>query len=141
MVGLRIIKEYPNYELFHNNCQNFVKYLLESLCPEADIPDTIQVVLQRLRDTFIAAADEQRTLPGGYPCSLKSTGTLSFQGSLLTDTGETWYTASGPMWITAIGVKSGASTNISSTFYTARSWSHRPWHSTSFLPSLVADNQ
>ena len=39
-----IIAERPTFRLFENNCQNFVRFLLEVLCPGVSIPDTIQEV-------------------------------------------------------------------------------------------------
>jgi hypothetical protein len=99
--ALRIIKEHPNYELFHNNCQNFSTYLLTTLCPEASLPDTIEAVLGRLQDAFSTASDSHKKIPGAYPCSLQSS--ISFESSM-TSSAETWYTASGTTWITAISV-------------------------------------
>lgn len=124
--ALRIIKKHPNYELLNNNCQNFVKYLLEALCPGAPIPDTIQCVLERLQDMF-TVTNNTISLPGAYPVSWKTSISLK---SSATESGETWYTASGETWIMALGVSPGASvysqSHVQSRFYSA-------WRSTTSL--------
>ena len=50
IVAIRIVEARPDYRLFENNCQNFVKSLLQFVCPHASIPATIQSVLKRLQD-------------------------------------------------------------------------------------------
>lgn len=91
-LALRIIKEHPDYHLFENNCQNFAKYLLESLCPSVSIPETIQNILERLQDF-----STQISLPGAYPPSSIST----YETSFVTASETTWVTASGNTWLTA----------------------------------------
>jgi ankyrin repeat protein len=94
---MRIIDERPDYRLFENNCQNFVKFLLEHLCPESPIPDTIQNVLQRLQDISQIDPAQDLSLPGAYPTSNASTESASF----VTASGRTWISASGTTWVTA----------------------------------------
>jgi len=83
--------------MFENNCQNFVKYLLKAVCPSEPIPDTIQVVWQRLQQCiWFAVAPNETTLPGAYPNSIVST-TRTFK----TASETTWITASETTWVTA----------------------------------------
>jgi len=94
--AIQIINEHPDYRLFENNCQNFVKYLLEAICPGVEIPDTIQCISQKLNDVSTVASNPT-ILPGAYPVSIISSKCTSF----LTATGTTWVTASGDTWVTA----------------------------------------
>lgn len=98
IVALRIVRERPNYELFENNCQNFVTFLLNVLCPGVLIPETIQCVLERLRDIVTLTTNNKTSLPGAYPLSNIS---ISFNSSV-TSSAESWFSASGETWITAI---------------------------------------
>ena len=89
------MKERPNYELFENNCQNFVTFLVDVLCPGAVIPETFQRILERLRDLVTVTTNNIRSLPGAYPLSNTSI-------SLSVTSSESWITASDETWITAI---------------------------------------
>jgi hypothetical protein len=94
---MRIVAERPDYSLFENNCQNFVKFLLEVVCPGGPIPATIQLVLERLHSD-ISSPRQRLSLPGAYPPSIISTERLSF----VTASGTSWITASGDSWVTAV---------------------------------------
>jgi hypothetical protein len=87
------VEERPDYSLFENNCQNFVKYLHQTVCPSASIPATIQNVLERLQ-----TSRQRLSLPGAYPASISSTDRVSF----VTASGTSWVTASGDTWVTAV---------------------------------------
>lgn len=99
---MRIVEERPDYHVIENNCQNFVKFLLEIVCPNAPIPDTIQNVLERLQD--ISTSRQRLSLPGAYPPS--SMECLSFvtasEMSWVTASESSWITASGDTWVTAV---------------------------------------
>jgi ankyrin repeat protein len=88
--AIRIVDERPDYRLFENNCQNFAKYLLERICPGVAIPDTIQMVLERLKNAISPDAKTGK-LPGTYPRS-----TVSLSGC------TSYVTASGTIWVTAV---------------------------------------
>ena len=90
--------EHPDFRLFENNCQNFVKFLLGSLCPGASVPDTVKDISQRLLDITTVAHTYRDLLPGAYPASIASSTSTSY----LTATGTTWLTASGDEWVTAV---------------------------------------
>jgi hypothetical protein len=72
--------------LFENNCQNFVKYLVEAIIgPETLCPQTIQMVLARI---FEPTIHPKRTLPGTYPVSLVSS-TENF--TFITASDNSWH--------------------------------------------------
>jgi ankyrin repeat protein len=62
-----IINENPNYFLFENNCQIFVKLLLEAVSPGAPIPETTKCLVQRLLDLWTVSSRDHISLPGAYP--------------------------------------------------------------------------
>jgi len=51
-IAERIIRLHPEYHPYSNNCQNFVRYLLEFACPECDAPKTIQETLEGILADF-----------------------------------------------------------------------------------------
>jgi hypothetical protein len=69
LIAARIVADRPTYWLFENNCQNFVKFLLEALCPGDPIPETIQDILQRLQNISTVAEAHRNVLPGAYPAA------------------------------------------------------------------------
>jgi hypothetical protein len=81
IVACRIVECDPTYRLITNNCQNFVKYLIESICNYGTKlrPETIQEVIERIEKQSQRRLDH---LPGSYPRS-KVTST----------TGSVYYTA------------------------------------------------
>jgi hypothetical protein len=101
---MRIVLERPDYHLFENNCQNFVKFLLEVICPGSPIPATIENVLARWQD--ISTSRQGLSLPGAYPPSITTTERLSFvtasETSWVTASETSWVTASGDTWVTAV---------------------------------------
>ena len=113
ILAIRITHERPNYCLFVNNCPNFVKFLLEVVCPDASIPETIKCVFDRMLDISVIASMPDFSLPGAYPPSIAATTCDSFK----TTAGRTWVTASGTTWITAAECFSIA-VSSSSTYYT-----------------------
>jgi len=74
MTALRIVRERPDYDLFENNCQNFVSYLAEEICPGSCLPNTFKHVFEEC--TTLATLSKRR-LPGAYPNSSLSTTTES----------------------------------------------------------------
>jgi len=65
--------------LFENNCQNFVKYLFESISPEPFPLQTITILLEFL---FANHPRHCRGIPGRYPSltlTSSSSGTTSFR--------------------------------------------------------------
>ena len=97
-LATEIITRYPDYCLFTNNCQNFVKYLLEALCPDATIPDTIETVLFRLQEISINLKGTCGILPGTYPQSRILSGNCD---SFVTASSTSWWTATETSWLTA----------------------------------------
>src|SRR5208282_3024706 len=93
-LAIYIINRRPNYSLIENNCQNFVKFLLEVVCPKAQIPNTIENILARLQHMRELTCAQQR-LPGTYP---KSGSSGTGYASIITASG-TWMTASGDTWV------------------------------------------
>jgi hypothetical protein len=71
MIALRIIKERPDYRFIENNCQNFGRYLIETISPNSLCPETIQTILQGFLKTPNNPEVHAR-LPGAYPRSLTS---------------------------------------------------------------------
>lgn len=66
--ALRIIKSRPDYKLYENNCQNFAKYLVETISPGSFCPDTIQSYMEQ----WLATSTSSKTyLPGAYPRSIQ----------------------------------------------------------------------
>jgi|SRR5277367_128354 len=108
-LAARLIAKRRTFQLFENNSQNFVKFLLEELCPGVPIPDTIKDILQRLEDVSTVAEAYGNVLPGGYPTSVTSSACTSF----VTATGTTWFTASGETWVTAVEYFSSNDSNYS----------------------------
>jgi len=39
------MQDHPDYRLFENNCQNFARYLVEEITPDANCPGTIKHLL------------------------------------------------------------------------------------------------
>ena len=70
----------PDYSLFENNCQNFVRFLLDAISPEADVSSSVESLLNRLStgETF------NDPLPGAYPHSVQSAESNSSASSLTT---------------------------------------------------------
>ena len=97
LAAIRIIDVHPDYDIFENNCQNFAKYLLEAICPDAPIPQTIADVLQRLQN-IECLTEISGTLPGAYPLSVSPTDDDSF----VTASSTYWFTATATSWITAV---------------------------------------
>lgn len=108
-IAQRIVDERPTYRLFENNCQNFVKFLLEILCPDASIPETIQCVLGHLHE--IVNTELLFPLPGSYPLSVTSTSGTSF----VTAPEVIWVSSSGEIWMSAVELPSNDSDDISPT--------------------------
>lgn len=108
-LAARIIAERPTFCLFENNCQNFVKFLLNALCPGVPIRDTIQDILQRLQDIPRVANAVNDALPGTYPASRSSGMSTSFK----TASETTWVTASGDTWVIAIEFRPSSGSNYS----------------------------
>ena len=109
LLAIRIIKSRPNFHLFENNCQNFVKFLLEAMCPTAPVPETIRCVIERLLDLSTVARRPGNPLPGTYPPSLAESDCDSF----MTASGTSWWTASGTIWITAFECVSSNQSSLS----------------------------
>ena len=136
--------ERPEYKLFENNCQNFVRFLLEALCSDAPVPDTIQMVLARMQDTSHLSSIYQTSLPGTYPSSRSfrsSQLTTSKSGtSFFTASESSWVTASGTSWVTAFECSlSTASSNYRHSLWTWESDLVRKYDTVSsiFMPLLV----
>ena len=70
----------PDYSLFENNCQNFVRFLLDAISPEADVSSSVESLLNRLStgETF------NNPLPGAYPHSVESAESNSSASSFTT---------------------------------------------------------
>jgi hypothetical protein len=47
-IALDITEKYPGYQFISNNCQNFVRYLVEAIVPGSIRPDTIEEILCKL---------------------------------------------------------------------------------------------
>lgn len=71
-IALRILRERPDYESFENNCQNFTKYLVESISPGSFSHKTIRQVLDRWQ---VLADDAREHFPGTYADSVDSEAT------------------------------------------------------------------
>ena len=66
---MKILVKYPDYSLFTNNCQNFGKYLIKTICLSGDeiCPPTIQDMLEPPHTQRHKEVGLQ--LPGAYPQS------------------------------------------------------------------------
>ena len=67
--AIPIVKTYLDYDNFENNCQNFAKYLLEIICPDSQITQTIVEILQGLQN-IENLMEQFGTLPQAYPQSI-----------------------------------------------------------------------
>jgi hypothetical protein len=65
--ALNITSTHPDYDGYTNNCQNFVRRLLNYVCPGASGPQTIQEFISDLTSTN--AAYPISSIPGTYPAS------------------------------------------------------------------------
>ena len=68
----------PEYSLFENNCQNFVRFLLDAISPEADVSSLVESLLNRLSTVGETFNDP---LPGAYPQFVQSTESNSSASS------------------------------------------------------------
>ena len=59
----------PDYSLFENNCQNFIRYLIDAISPGSDVWSSVRIVMDRLS---IGGEDLRYPIPGGYPQSFHS---------------------------------------------------------------------
>ena len=75
----------PDYSLFENNCQNFVRFLLDVISPKADIWGSVAVIMNRLSN---GGEDVRYPIPGAYPQSLQSTESNSSNSSFITSEGQ-----------------------------------------------------
>jgi len=66
------LSQRPNYHLVYNNCQEFAKSLVETICGVVVNIDTIEDVLERL---YKPVQLENQQFPGTYPRSIR-TGTI-----------------------------------------------------------------
>jgi len=94
----KIVTRYPDYHLFTNNCQNFVKYLLEALCSIAPIPNTIETVLFGLQEISLNLKGTCGIIPRTYLQSSILSGDCD---SFVTASGTSWWTATETSWLTA----------------------------------------
>jgi len=97
LVAAIIIANRPTYLLFNNNCQNFATFLLETLCPRAAVPDTIQKSLERIAKQFDMESLPPIRLSGAYPPSIISGATTYVSAS-----DRSWWTATGNEYFSAI---------------------------------------
>jgi hypothetical protein len=104
-----ITSTYPHYDGYSNNCQNFVLYLLDYLCPGASLPDSIQGLVNGLFSSFYldppssfhldppsAPWPDVSRLPGSYPRSSDSSRTSTcptVAPTSSTSTVQTYYSA------------------------------------------------
>jgi hypothetical protein len=132
-LAMRILAERPDYSLFENNCQNFVKFLLEVICPNGPVPATIQMVLERMID--IKTSRQTLSLPGAYPPSIISTEGMSF----VTASGTSWITASGDSWVTAVDYGSFRDTHRQSSEGSVVSGRYRSSRGSSIFQSWDED--
>jgi len=72
VIALRIIKERPHYRFIENNCQNFGRYLIETISPNSLCPKTFQSILQGLLKAPSNNPEAHAKLPRAYPSSLAS---------------------------------------------------------------------
>ena len=84
ILASEITKQYPNYDGYTNNCQNFVRYLLNYACPDCNAPATIQDKVRFLLGELDPGHLGEGRIPGTYPVS---SGVLSSGESV------SWYTA------------------------------------------------
>jgi hypothetical protein len=77
----KITTSRPDYSLFENNCQNFVRFLLDAICPEADVWSSVESLMNRLSTVGETFNDP---LPGAYPQSVQSTESNSSASSFTT---------------------------------------------------------
>jgi hypothetical protein len=68
-----ITRSRPDYSVFENNCQNFVRFLIEAISPHSNVTDSVITILSR-QSTI--ADDLIVTLPGAYPRSVESDESL-----------------------------------------------------------------
>ena len=118
LIAAIIIVNRPTYRLFDNNCQNSATFLLESLCPGAAVPDTIQKALERIAKQFDIEPLPSRRLPGAYPPSTTSGAT-----TYVTASDRSWWTATGNEYFSTIECltslnEGDASSTINNFIYT-----------------------
>lgn len=90
----RIIRERPTYDLFTNNCQNFAKFLIETICGVVASQESIQDVLRRLDDEEMKR--HWPKIPGAYPeSSMGDTFISAFSQSFYTVEEDSYFSAYG----------------------------------------------
>src|SRR2546423_14378791 len=99
-LAFRISTTYKNYHGYTNNCQNFVRYMLEYVCPEASAPETIKELVERLSKCFFWVCPSTpeitfKGIPGAYPRSSSGSNRRSSDrwSYLTSESTRTWHTA------------------------------------------------
>lgn len=63
-LACRITELYPDYHGYSNNCQNFVQYLLDKVCPKCSTPQTIQELINNFSTSFPHTSSLTTSLDG-----------------------------------------------------------------------------
>ena len=66
---MEIIKNRPDYGLFENNCQNFVRFLAEAISPDVNVWNSVEFIHKQVSNVEHASLP---SLPGAYPKSIDS---------------------------------------------------------------------
>lgn len=66
---MEIIKSRPDYGLFENNCQNFVRFLAEAISPDVNVWSSVEFIHKQVSTVQHAILP---SLPGAYPKSIDS---------------------------------------------------------------------
>jgi hypothetical protein len=100
-VARHIIRQRPHYDVVENNCQNFVKFLVEAISPGSFCPKTISDVLEE----WLERVPRRLRIPGAYPrdslTGTSTSGTRTYN-TVSENTRRSFCTASENEWLSAL---------------------------------------
>src|SRR5271169_6516578 len=69
-----IVTSRPDFSLFENNCQNFVRYLIEAVSPDTNIWSLVEATHKQISN---GEESIKPSIPGAYPKFIDSDGSSS----------------------------------------------------------------
>jgi hypothetical protein len=73
LLAALIIQRHPDYSLFNDNCQNFARYLVKSICQNSMCPAPFNHYVSNVLSRLLAPSYAKVVrLPGTYPESILS---------------------------------------------------------------------
>lgn len=94
ILAVRITNEYPEYALYDNNCQNFAKYLVESITVRSLSSETIEESISRWLNALVPPRFVTlRTTPGYSPTATSMSFHTASEISVYTASESIWFSA------------------------------------------------